>query len=139
MAADGAPAARVFEAPMILDYSLSPDGTQIAVIANADVGAPRTISLVPAEGGAARSIFASTAALFAVRWYPAGDALLLTINENRQHNLFRLELTGGPPRQLTHFTRGTVLNAEISPDGRRIAYHRGTAEPDLVLLKSQKD
>ena len=58
MAADGAPATRVFEAPMILDYSLSPDGTQIAVIANAGVGAPRTISLVPAEGGAARSIFA---------------------------------------------------------------------------------
>jgi eukaryotic-like serine/threonine-protein kinase len=139
MAADGAPAARVFEAPILIDYSLSPDGTQIAAIANASVGAPRTISLVPAEGGAARSIFTSTAALRQVRWYPGGDALLLAINENRQENLFRLELAGGPPRQLTHFTRGTILNPEISPDGKRIAYHRGTTEPDLVLLKPQKD
>jgi hypothetical protein len=60
----------------------------------------------------------------------------LAINENRQENLFRLELAGGPPRQLTHFTRGTILNPEISPDGKRIAYHRGTTEPDLVLLKT---
>lgn len=139
MAADGAPAARVFEAPMIIDYSLSPDGTQIAVIAIAGAGAPRIISLVPAEGGAARSIFTSTAALQSVQWYPSGDALLLTLNENRQENLFRLELTGGPPRQLTHFTRGTIRFPEISPNGRRIAYHRGTVEPDLVLLKPQKD
>jgi len=139
MAADGAPATRVFEAPTIIDYSPSPDGTQVAVIAIAGTGAPRTISLVPAEGGDARSIFTSTAALLGVRWYPAGDALLLTINENRQENLFRLELAGGPPRQLTHFTRGRILNPEVSPDGRRIAYHRGTMEPDLVLLKPQKD
>ena len=124
---------------MIIDYSLSPDGTQMAVIANVGVGTPRTISLVSAEGGAARSIFTSTASLQQVRWYPAGDALLLTIDESRQENLFRLELAGGPPRQLTHFTRGRILNSEISPDGQRIAYHRGTTEPDLVLLKPQKD
>ena len=63
----------------------------------------------------------------------------MTIGENRQYNLFRLDLAGGPPRQLTRFTRGTIVNPEISPDGRRIAYHRGTAEPDLVLLKPRKD
>ena len=69
---------------------------------------------------------------------PAGDALLLSIEENRQTNLFRLELAGGPPRQLTRFTRGVVLNAEISPDGRRIAYHRGMTEPDIVLVKPRR-
>jgi Tol biopolymer transport system component len=137
-AADGGPATRVFEAPRIVDYALSPDGRQIAVIAIASVGAPPIISLVPTETGAARSIFTSTAALSQVQWYPAGDALLLNINENRQTNLFRLELAGGPPRQLTHFTRGVVLNAEISPDGRRIAYHRGMTEPDIVLVKPRR-
>jgi Tol biopolymer transport system component len=62
----------------------------------------------------------------------------LNIDENRQPNLFRLELAGGPPRQLTRFTRGVVLNAEISPDGRRIAYHRGMTEPDIVLVKPRR-
>ena len=137
-AADGGPATRVFEAATIVDYALSPDSKQIAVIAIASVGAPRVISLVPTETGAARSIFTSTAALSQVRWYPAGDALLLNIEENRQTNLFRLELAGGPPRQLTRFTRGVVLNAEISPDGRRIAYHRGMTEPDIVLVKPRR-
>ena len=43
---------------------------------------------------------------------------------------------GGPPRQLTRFTRGTIdLYPAISPDGRRIAYHRGTQESNIVLLK----
>jgi Tol biopolymer transport system component len=137
-AADGGPATRVFEAPSIFDYALSPDGRQMAVIAIAGTGAPRVLSLVPTEGGAARSIFTSTGALSAVRWYPAGDALLLTIDENRQNNFFRLELAGGPPRQLTRFTRGTVVHAEISPDGRRIAYHQRLTEPDIVLLKPKR-
>jgi Tol biopolymer transport system component len=110
----------------------------MAVIAIAGTGAPRVLSLVPTEGGAARSIFTSTGALSAVRWYPAGDALLLTIDENRQNNFFRLELAGGPPRQLTRFTRGTVVHAEISPDGRRIAYHQRLTEPDIVLLKPKR-
>jgi hypothetical protein len=139
MVADGGPGTPVYQARIISDYALSPDGKQIAVIAWTDTGDSRTIHLMPADGGPARQIFTSTAALSGVRWYPAGDALLLTISEKRQHNLFRLELTGGVPRQLTHFARGTVSNAAISPDGRRIAYHRGTTEPDIVLVKPRKD
>jgi len=112
----------------------NPRGTG-AVIANAGVGKPRTISVLPASGGNARTIFTTGDALTNVRWYPSGDALLLLIGENRQMNIFRLDLAGGTPRQLTRFTRGAVAFPEISPDGRLMAYNRGTSEPDIVLLK----
>jgi len=41
----------------------------------------------------------------------------------------------GQARPLTRFTRGLILNPEISPDGRRIAYYRGATESDIVLVK----
>jgi Tol biopolymer transport system component len=135
MALDGGGATSVYEAPGIFDFALSPDGTRFAVITNSGVGTPRTVNLLAATGGAARTIFTTGGTLDYVRWYPSGDALLLRIGENRQWNIFRLDLAGGAPRQLTHVTRGFVIYPEISPDGRRIAYFRGTSEPDIVLLK----
>ena len=138
-ATDGGPVTTVFEAPTIYDNAVSPDGTQIAVTANAGVGTPRTISLLPAGGGDARTIFTTGAALEHLRWYPSGDALLILIGENRQWNMFRLDLASGQARPLTRFTRGLILNPEISPDGRRIAYYRGTTESDIVLVKPKVD
>ena len=135
MPLDGGPATSVFEAPMVIDHAVSRDGAQLAVIANAGVGTPRTISLLPAGGGTARTIFTTSSTLDYVRWYPSGDALLLRMIENGQSNIYRLDVTGGPARQLTHFTRGSVDYPDISPDGRRIAYFRGTMESDIVLLK----
>ena len=120
---------------MIYDHAVSPDGTRVAVIANSGFGTPRTIQLVPAGGGEARTIFTTGADVFELRWYPSGDALLLQITERGQTNLFRLDLASGLLTPLTRFTRDVIRNAEISPDGRRIAYHRGKAESDLVLVR----
>jgi Tol biopolymer transport system component len=134
-AIDGGPATSIFEAPAIYDHAVSPDGTRIAVVANSGVGTPRTISVLSVGGGEARTIFTTGAALEHVRWYPSGDALLLLISEKRQRNMVRLDLASGQTRPLTRFTRGDILNPEISPDGRRIAYYRGTIESGIVLVK----
>jgi Tol biopolymer transport system component len=139
MPLDGGLVATVFEAATIFDYDVSPDGSRIAVTSNAGTGSPRTVSLVPAAGGAARTIFTTPAALVTVRWYPSGNALLLLIGENRQVNMYRLDVAGGTPRQLTNFARGSIAHPDISPDGRRIAYFRGRTESDIVLLKPKAD
>ena len=135
MPADGGSVTPVFEAATIFGYDVSRDGTRVAVIANSGVGTPRTLNVIPVGGGPPRTLLTSVDNMFGVRWYPSGDALLLLIAQNLQVNMFRLDLAGGPPRQLTHFTRGVIDHAEISPDGRRIAYHRGTVESDIVLVK----
>jgi serine/threonine protein kinase/Tol biopolymer transport system component len=136
MPTDGGSVTPVLEAPQIYDQAISPDGTRIAVIANSGVGTVRNLILVPANNARdARTIYETPSALESVRWYPSGDALLLKMIENRQANFFRLSLAGGPPRQLTRFPRGGIGAPAISPDGRRIAYYRGTSETDIVLLK----
>ena len=132
---DGGPTASVFEAALIFNHDVSPDGRELAVIATAGAGMPRTLSLQPLDGGPSRVIFTTNESLDYIRWYPSGDALLLRMFEKDQTNLYRLDRTGGPARQLTHFTRGIVSNPAISPDGSRIAYSRANFETNIVLLK----
>jgi len=136
---DGGPTTSVFEATLIFDHDVSPDGKEIAVISTAGAGMPRTLSLRPLDGGPSRVIFTTNESLDYVRWYPSGDALLLRIFEKEQPNIYRLDRTGGPARQLTHFTRGIVSNPVISPDGSRIAYSRANFESDIVLLKPKSN
>jgi Tol biopolymer transport system component len=135
VAAEGGAATSIFEAADIFAFAASPDGTQVAVVANSGVGTPRTVSLVPLAGGSARTILSSPVALLEVQWYPKGDALLVS-STSPQPNLYRLDVASGQLRQLTKATGGMNLGYPvISPDGRRIAYFRGTEEPDIVLLK----
>jgi Tol biopolymer transport system component len=135
MPVDGGPATPLLEAATIHDFAVSPDGTRIAVVTNAGAGSVRNVAVVPAGGGESRTIYTTGSALNQIRWHPAGDAFLLLINQDRQDNFYRLDLAGGPPRQLTRFARVSVAGAAISPDGRRLAYYRGTHESDIVLLK----
>jgi Tol biopolymer transport system component len=135
MPIDAGSATPMMEAPFVFDRQVAPDGKLIAVIANTGTGTVRNLLLLPTIGGEARTIYTTTGALEQVRWYPSGDAVLLVTTENRQANFFRLSLSGGPPRQLTRFTRGSISHPAISPDGRRIAYYRGTLESDIVLVK----
>jgi Tol biopolymer transport system component len=115
--------------------AVSPDGTRIAVITTAGAGSVRNLAVVPADGGDPRMIYTTGSALNQIRWFPSAQAFLLLINQDKQDNFYRLDAAGGPPRQLSRFTRVTISNPAISPDGRRLAYYRGTHESDIVLLK----
>src|SRR5690606_13992891 len=100
VAAEGGAATSIFEAAEIFGFAASPDGTQVAVVANSGVGTPRTVNLVPSAAGSPRTIFSSPVALAAVRWFPKGDALLLS-SISPQPNLYLLDVASGQLRQLT--------------------------------------
>jgi hypothetical protein len=51
-------------------------------------------------------------------------------------DVWRQPLSGGPPKQLTHFTSGQINNIYWSGDGKTLAASRGTRTADIVLLKS---
>ena len=44
----------------------------------------------------------------------------------------------GPAKQLTHFPSGVVWDFAWSPDGKSIAFARGTDQSDAVLFTSAK-
>ena len=73
-----------------------------------------------------------------VLWHPDGKALTYIDTRNGVSNIWAQPITGGPPRQLTNFTSGTIFNYSLSADGKQLALARGTITSDVVLINDVK-
>ena len=69
-------------------------------------------------------------------WSPDDKSLDYPVTRNGISDVWRQPLTGGPPKQLTHFTSDQINNIAWSGDGKTLAMTRGTRTADIVLLKS---
>jgi Tol biopolymer transport system component len=68
-----------------------------------------------------------------VIWTPDGRSL--TYLDGPGRNLWMFPLDGGPPRPLTHFDDGRVINGFAwSNDGQRLALTLASASSDIVLF-----
>jgi Tol biopolymer transport system component len=110
--------------------AVSPDGRSIAFIAEVR-GVP---SLLVCNLPECRSPRRIGAARFdtAVSWPPDGRDVAYASDGN----LWLQPLSGGAPRQLTHFTDGRPIRSFAwSRDGQRLAITRSTATNDIVLFE----
>jgi Tol biopolymer transport system component len=73
-----------------------------------------------------------------VRWTPDGRSLAAMDIRSGTPNLWSGIFADGPAKQLTHFTSGVVWDFAWSPDGKSIAFARGTDQSDAVLFTSAK-
>ncbi len=71
-------------------------------------------------------------------WAPDGRAVDYPVLRGGIENVWRQPLSGGPPKQLTHFTSGQTYNIAWSGDGKTLAAARGTRSADIILLKAPK-
>jgi Tol biopolymer transport system component len=71
-------------------------------------------------------------------WPPDGRAVDYAVQRGGVENVWRQPLSGGPPKQLTHFTSGQTYNIAWSGDGKTLAAARGTRSADIILLKATK-
>jgi Tol biopolymer transport system component len=71
-------------------------------------------------------------------WAPDGRAVDYAVQRGGVENVWRQPLSGGPPKQLTHFTSGQTYNIAWSGDGKTLAAARGTRSADIILLKATK-
>jgi hypothetical protein len=119
------------QAPRIIDYAISPDGTQVAVVVAAATeggGSRGGLVMVPTDGGPAQSLVQSPEInLGGVTWAPDATALLV---------MRRDSLPGGgegvPRAWLVRITGEFIapvdaegapsLNPSWSPDGQHLAY-----------------
>ena len=53
-------------------------------------------------------------------------------------NLWSQPLAGGTPRQITNFKSDRILTFAYSPDGRQLAFARGSHTSDAVLISEAK-
>jgi Tol biopolymer transport system component len=94
------------------------------------------LALVPLDGGAPKKLFA--ARLLPVVATPDGQHLLHFATRNGVPSLVRQPLAGGPASVLATFADESSLNFALSRDGTQIAFSRGVATSDVVLLKQER-
>jgi Tol biopolymer transport system component len=123
--------------------AISPDGRWAACFyaespsVQAD---PNAIAIIPAAGGAPLKTFSLPVTAYpeaGLRWTPDGSAIAYVDNRSGISNLWSQPLEG-EPRQLTHFQGDRLFYFEWSPDGRQLAFSRGTRSQDVFLIRDNR-
>jgi eukaryotic-like serine/threonine-protein kinase len=71
-------------------------------------------------------------------WSPDGRAIDYWVTRGGVSDLWRQPLSGGPPKQFTHFPSGLIYDFAWSTDGKTLVAARGTLSADIVLLRASK-
>jgi Tol biopolymer transport system component len=66
---------------------------------------------------------------------PDGKGLAYIVREKGVDNLWVQPLDGSANRQLTRFSSELISSFAFSPDGTRVAFNRGHADSDAILLR----
>src|SRR5215471_716858 len=118
--------------------TISPDGTLIAYQYSEQqpglFGIPTKLAVASLATGETSQTFDLKAPpnYYTLRWTPDGGALIYSIREN----IWRQELAGGPPTQLTTFSDldRAMIAFDLSPDGKQFICQRGRPVRDAVLI-----
>ena len=118
----------------------SPDGKQVAFFV--DEADKTRIAIVGAAGGPRLKTFdlAPIGSLnywdySLLHWSADGRALTYPLLAGDEMNLWSQPISGGPPRQITHF-HDRILAYDWSPDGKRLAITRAKSSSDVVLISN---
>jgi eukaryotic-like serine/threonine-protein kinase len=120
----------------------SPDGKQIAFYGQYDQQDRWIIFLISSAGGPRLKTFELPLEgslnywdYSMLHWTPDGQALTYPLLVGDEMNLWSQPISGGPPRQLTHF-HDRILTYDWSPDGKRLAITRAKYSSDVVLISN---
>jgi Tol biopolymer transport system component len=124
---------------------ISPDGKRIMYLASPkplenpsspSASNPFQLKVIPSDGGADLYKFDWPASANAPRWAPAGDAVEYALTRNGVSNIWRQNLAGGAPKQVTKFESGQIFDFDWSRDGMQLALTRGNESSDVVLISN---
>jgi Tol biopolymer transport system component len=129
------------KATQLTDYnsyfpSISPDGKWIACWYFPDPSEPTKLAIVPFAGGQPARLFSlPDTSAGDVHWTHDGHAVAFLNRINGAVNVWEQPVAGGPPKQVTPFTSGSIFYFDWFRDGR-LALARGTEASDAVLVKN---
>jgi len=136
VSSDGGPATQLTDYQSMYP-SVSPDGKWIACFYFAAQGQPRSLALVPFEGGQPAKFFPfpEDSLPRSFQWAPDGRAIFFVQSPNDISNIWEQPLTGGPPSQITHFKSDRIYSYDWCRDGR-LVLSRGHDITDALLIKN---
>ncbi len=127
---------------MRIGASISGDGKRVLYpyMGKVDGVVRDFVGIVSSDGGPRSASFVLPAGTgFESRrhaqWSPKGDAFQYSITRDGAGNIWEQPLSGGPPRQITHFPPGQHIRGFAwSPDGKQLAVVRGSSSSNVVIL-----
>jgi len=118
--------------------AVSPDGKSIAYTYFDPKVTPRQrLAIVAFDGGAPTKIFGIDADTEAIpRWMPDGRSILYT--KGNVANIWNQPISGGQPKQITHFDQELILDFDVSSDGKRLVMDRFAQNNHVTLIRDAK-
>lgn len=135
------PAVKLSDIIFSAGLTVSPDGRMIAFgfyDQEEKAKSPWKIGVISIEGGERLHVFAVDALRIIAHWAPDSRALYYMKNARSFTNLWLHPLRGGPPRQVTNFKTEHLANFAWSPDGKHLAFARGSFRSDAFLVSNFK-
>jgi serine/threonine protein kinase/WD40 repeat protein len=117
--------------------AISPDGNQLLYGFQENTGniIADFAGLMSANGGERLRSFQAPSGSGGLHWSPDGKALQFSMTRDRAGNIWELPLTGGSPRQITHFPPGlNIRGFDWSKDGKQLAIVRSSATSNVLIL-----
>ena len=130
--ASGAARTLYTHAPFIWGPSVSPDGRLVA-FSQGEVDGTWHVWVAPVAGGEPRRLTSTDAGEVYPRWAPDG-AFVLFNTWSAPRRVGRVSPDGGTPVLLSFGADSTAAFADISPDGRRIAFSRADAHGERIYV-----
>ena len=116
---------------------ISPDGKLIVYLAvPSDIPKPNQLKVIPFGGGTPIYQFDWPAVAGSPHWAPDGKAVEYVLTREGVSNIWQQKLTGGPPKQITHFKSGLIFDFDWSRDGKQLALTRGSENSDVILISN---
>ena len=113
----------------------SPDGTRIAFYYLDRNSQRLRIGIAPATGGPPERSLDAEAPNVNSKVVFAEQGLYLNTVTGDRANVWLQPLDGRPPRRVTDFEDQFVFDLALSPDGKSLAYCRGSRTRDAVLVR----
>jgi Tol biopolymer transport system component len=123
---------------------VSPDGKLLAFAypeSQDSYAPPNKIAVVSLDGTGETKTFdfrPSGTVITVMQWASDSSAILYTVNTNNVSNIWRQQLSGGPPTQVTTFRDSLMTGFSYSADGKRLVCTRGKLMRDAVLISDMK-
>ena len=124
--------------------AFSPDGTRIAYLAAPESpvvnpsspsgSQPNQLKVITFDGGTLLHQFDWPLSAGEPRWAPGGEAIDYVVTRNGVSNIWRQNLAGGTPKQITNFESGQIFDFDWSRDGKQLAWTRGSESSDVILI-----
>ena len=128
--------------------TVSPDGKSLACFyskSNAEVSTETVydLAILSLDGTSPPKIFSFRGrrldtAFALLQWSVDGSAILYNSSVDNVVNIWRQQIAGGEPKQVTDFKDSEISSFAWSRDGRSLALPRGTLVSDAVMISQVK-